>query len=298
MSSPNYKKKLIEEYNILKKQLHDLNENFDQSSDQSSDQSGGIIQGRLIKIPQREVAITNDDKNKIKDVTYIIPKNTLLFRAVEDYKDDLFGIKIKEKSCIPFNYNVFFYFDPYTIDLIPKWFSKFKKIDVYATNEDTVVLNLNIRNLNRGTRWSENPVIENCNIPKDICVTGRDYDPCLKKEFIKKNNNIYGYITMGRSDSQMFRENIKKANKEVAQTVHKIKSHKNEIGPAELGLYPLKNRKPEDIYINVKDQDKFLNSNKYVYRHITTLVRNPNIIRNFMQKHAADRKEGYFFIYK
>jgi hypothetical protein len=67
---------------------------------------------------------------------------------------------------------------------------------------------------------------------------------------------------MGRSDSQMFRENIKKASKEVAETVHKIKSHKNEIGPAELGLYPLKNRKGEDVYINVKNQDEFLKSNQ------------------------------------
>ena len=282
MSNSELKNKLIEEYNNLRREL---------------EQSGGIIQNRLIKIPQRTVSITYDN-NKLRELTFTIPKNTLLFRVVDNYKDDLFGVKLDNKSCIPFNYNVFFYFDPYTIDFIPKWYSKFKKIEVYATNEDLLVFNLVTKYYNRGSRWSENAVIENCDLDKNTCITGRGYDPCLKKEFINKNKDIYGYITMGRSDSIMFRDNIKKSDKNEIKNVHIIKSYSGEKGPAELGLYPLKKRSGNDVYIDPTDQDNFMKKNEYTYRHITTLIRNSNIIKNFMDKHALDRKEGYFYMYK
>jgi len=282
MSNSELKNKLIDEYNKLRREL---------------EQSGGIIQNRLIKIPQRTVSITYDN-NKLRELTFTIPKNTLLFRVVENYKDDLFGVKLDNKSCIPFNYNVFFYFDPYTIDFIPKWFSKVRKLEIYATNEDLLVFHLNTKHFNRGTRWSDNPVIENCNKPKNTCVTGREYDPCLKNDFIEKNMDISGYITMGRSDSEIFRQNIKNHNKDEIKNVHLMKSYTGEKGPAELSLYPLKNRINKDIYIDFKDQEKFLKNNVYNYRHITTIIRNSNIIKNFMKQHSKDGKDGYFYIYK
>ena len=74
MSNSKLKNKLIEEYNKLRNEY---------------EQSGGIIQNRLIKIPQRSVSITYDN-NKLRELTFTIPKNTLLFRTVENYKDDLF----------------------------------------------------------------------------------------------------------------------------------------------------------------------------------------------------------------
>jgi hypothetical protein len=282
MSNSELKEKLKKEYYKLKKEL---------------ELSGGIVQNRVINIPQRSVAITYDN-NKLREITFTIPKNTLLFRTVDNYKDDLFGIKQDDKLCIPYNYNVFFYFDPYTIDFIPKWFSNIKKIEVYATNHDLLIFNLVTKYYNRGTRWSENAVIENCDIDKNACGNGRAYDPCLKKKFIDKNNDIYGYITMGRSDSKIFRDNIKNSNKNEIKNVHIIKSYNGEKGPAELALYPLKNRKSKDVYIDPNNQDKFMESNEYNYRHITTLIRNPSIIKNFMEKHAGDRPEGYFYSYK
>jgi hypothetical protein len=282
MSNSELKEKLKKEYNKLIKEL---------------ELYGGIVQNRLINIPQRSVSITYDN-NKLREITFTIPKNTLLFRAVDNYKDDLFGIKQDDKLCIPYNYNVFFYFDPYTIDFIPKWYDNTKKIEVYVTNHDLLVFNLVTKYYNRGTRWSENAVIENCDIDKNACGNGRSYDPCLKKNFIDKNNDIYGYITMGRSDSKIFRDNIKNSKKNEIKNVHIIKSYNGEKGPAELALYPLKNRKSKDVYIDPNNQDKFLESNEYNYRHITTLIRNESIIKNFMEKHAADRPEGYFYTYK
>jgi len=279
MSNSESKKKLIKEYYKLQQQL------------------GGIIQSRLIKIPQRSISITHDN-NKLRELTFTIPKDTLLFRTVDNQKDDLFGVRMDNKTCIPFNYNVFFYFDPYTIDFIPKWFANIKKIEVYATNQDILVFNLLTKYYNRGSRWSENAVIENCDVVKDACGSGRGYDPCLKKEFINKNKDIHGYITMGRSDSKMFRDNIKNSNKSDIKNVHIVKSFTGEKGPAELGLYPLKNRSGNDVYIDKEEQDKFIKNNDYIYRHVKTLIRNPIIIKDFMNEKAIDRKEGYFYTYK
>jgi hypothetical protein len=121
MSNSELKNKLIEEYNKLREQF------------------GGYIQNRIVKLPDKVIPIT-DDNNKLRELTFTIPKNTLLFRVVDNYKTDLFGVNLDNKSCIPFNYNIFFYFDPYTIDFIPQWYKNTKKIEVYATNED--ILNL------------------------------------------------------------------------------------------------------------------------------------------------------------
>ena len=51
-------------------------------------------------------------------------------------------------------------------------------------------------------------------------------------------------------------------------------------------------------YKDRKDQEKFLKNNVYNYRHITTIIRNSNIIKNFMKEHSKDGKDGYFYIYK
>jgi len=254
---------------------------------------------KLIKIKDDHIYQTTDN-NKLREFTVVIPKDTLLFRMVDNQNDDFYGIKLNKdsNSCIPYNYNVFFYFDPYTFDFIPEWFKNYKKIEVYAINEDILIFNLLSKAYNRGTRYWKNSVIERCDINKNACGTGREYDPCFKTEFIKNNPDIYGYITMGKSDSKKFMDNIKKADKNKTKNVHIVKSFKGYKGIPEIALYPLINRDIKNIYINNNDSEKFLNSNKYVYRHITTLERNPKIIEEFIKDHTTNGKYGFFFNYK
>jgi len=252
---------------------------------------------KFIKIKDDHIYQTTDN-NKLREFTVVIPKDTLLFRMVDNKNDDFFGIKVNDNSCIPYNYNVFFYFDPYTFDFIPEWFENYKKIEVYATTEDILIFNLLSKAYNRGTRYWKNSVIERCDINKEACGNGREYDPCFKKEFIKKNPDIYGYITMGKSDSKKFMNNIKNADKDLTKNVHIVKSFKGQKGIPEIALYPLINRDIKNTYINKNNSDKFLNSNKYVYRHVTTLERNPKVIDEFIKNHTTNGKYGFFFNYK
>lgn len=254
---------------------------------------------KLIKIPDNHIHHTTDNK-KLREFTVVIPKDTLLFRMVDNYRDDFLGVKLNNNLCIPYNYNVFFYFDPYTFDFIPHWFDNYKEIEIYATNQDILIFNLLSKSYNRGTRYFENAVIEKCDLNKEACGNGRDYDPCFKKEFIKNNPDIYGYITMGKSDSKVFMDNLKKADKNKTKNVHIVKSFKGYKGTPEVALYPLMNRSTKNILINNnnEDQDKFFNSNKYIYRHITTLRRESKTIDEFMKKHSTNGKYGFFFNYK
>jgi hypothetical protein len=104
----------------------------------------------------------------------IIPKNTLLFRVVLDQITDFIGIPlpgnkyendtyVTEKYVIYPQHNVFFYFSPYIADMIPKYFSEFKKLYVYVTTHDLINVSLiSSYKYTRRIKYSKNDFMTGC----------------------------------------------------------------------------------------------------------------------------------------
>ena len=61
-----------------------------------------------------------------------LPEGTLLFRVVPDKSTDFTGVKVEDGSyCIPPQYNVFFYFDPFTAEIFPEYLGMIATVEVY-----------------------------------------------------------------------------------------------------------------------------------------------------------------------
>ena len=255
----------------------------------------------------------------------IIPKNTLLFRVVLDQITDFVGIPlpgnkyendtyVTEKYVIYPQQNVFFYFSPYIVDLIPKWFSNFKKLYVFVTTHDLINVSLiSTYKYTRRIKYSKNDIMISCDkidnklikqnssselaLPS-IEIKGRYYDPCFTNNFLNKHNNVNGWISTAITDAAETIKNFNKNKEKYTKYTKFIQNKVNTIGPPEIALYPLKDRVNTNIVIDADKIDSFINSNTYNYQLIKTFDRNYTTIQKWMDKHAVINENKFYFTYK
>ena len=218
-------------------------------------------------------------KKKVDLIT--IPKNTLLFRVVEDWKSDFQGVKVSGEYCVPPQYSVFFYFDPFTGGISKHW-QGIKDIQVYKTTSPLKVVSLiSPSKLNRGSRMTKGKVIKSCNKTRKSCLKGRDYDPCFDDDFLEKNPSIVGSIGLGRSDTLKTNQEIENGLlTDVKDFIHNVKDKRDIRGPPELSLYPFRKRKSKDV----KDVD--MEKEEYNYERMESLPRNKGALKDFLAKNA------------
>jgi hypothetical protein len=232
-----------------------------------------------------------------------IPKNTLLFRVVDDQNTDFAGIKIdEEKYCINPQYNVFFYFSPFVVDIIPKWYKDFKKIYIYVLTEDIYNISLiTDKNITRTMRFDNNQFILSCDKINNEIIKGKTYDICLSNEFIENNKNIAGWISISSSDSFMAIKNLMDDTNKYTRYIKYMKFCKDKrdiIGPPEIALYPLKQRSNKNIITNKKDVKEFINNNNFNYKLIDVLDRKYDIIKQWLDNNIIINNDKFYFTYK
>jgi hypothetical protein len=231
-------------------------------------------------------------KKKVKVIT--IPKDTLLFRVVADYKRDFQGVNIDGSYCIPVQYNVFFYFNPFAVDALPEFYEKHKEIQVYKTTAPLKIISLiSPSDLSRGNRMTKGKVIKSCNQTRKSCKPGRESDACFDDDFLQKNPSIVGWIGIGRSDSIQINKEIETGElQNVKEFIHLVKDKRNIKGPPELALYPLKSRQADDV----KNID--IASSEYNYERIKSLPRNHEVLIDFLNNNATRVKGKWYYTYK
>jgi hypothetical protein len=228
---------------------------------------------------------------KNKKVTLVtIPKNTLLFRVVEDSDTDFKGVKVKGSYCVPPQYNVFFYFDPFTGGASKHWVNV-KDIQVYKTTAPLKIVSLiSPSKINRGSRMTKGKVIKSCNKTRKSCLKGRDYDPCFDEDFLEKNPSIVGSIGLGRSDTLKTNKEIENGVlSDVKEFIHTVKDMRGIEGPPELALYPFRKRYSEDV------NDPDVNNEQYNYEKVESLPRNKEALKNFLAERAEHVTRKWYY---
>jgi hypothetical protein len=227
-------------------------------------------------------------KNKVSLIT--IPKDTLLFRVVEDWTTDFKGVKVNGYYCVPPQYNVFFYFDPFTGGASKHW-EKIKDIQVYKTTAPLKIVSLiSPSKINRGSRMTKGKVIKSCNKTRKSCLKGRDYDPCFDEDFLQKNPSIVGSIGLGRSDTLKTNKEIENGLlTDVKDYIHVVKDMRGIEGPPELALYPFRKRYSDEV----KDAD--MEKEDYNYERVETLPRNKDAIKDFLAKNAERVTRKWYY---
>jgi len=222
-----------------------------------------------------------------------IPKGTLLFRAVRHSEGDFSGADVSPgKRCIPKNYNVFFYMNPFVPEIHPE-LSKVPNVDVYETPHDLKVVSM-VRPspYSRGShhKSGEFPMIS-CDQIKDTCLKGRDYDPCFKDEFLETFPDIHGWVAVGRSDSKKLLDAMKKGD--VPKDVHLVKDQRGVEGAMELALYPLRKREMDNVYI--EHPVDWTAKHEFNYKHVATLKRNCSDRKEFLATRTSyDADTGFY----
>lgn len=246
----------------------------------------GRIKRCVKNLPHKTMEVVEFNGQKIRLMK--LPKDTLLFRAVQHSESDFVGANVSsDKLCIPVNYNVFFYASPFVVDGI-HWFDDgFPNVDVYKTpHELTVVSMINPSTMSRSSRNDKGQnVIEPCSEQK-ACLKGREYDPCFKHAFLKKFPNVHGWVALTAADSREVLNAIKQRKLD-AKDIPLVEDSRKVRGPMEVALYPLKTRSLEDVFIDHPVQWKASNQGEYNYEHVTTLKRHCADRAEFMAKHAT-----------
>jgi hypothetical protein len=254
----------------------------------------------------------NKNKHMLNNIpTITVPKNTLLFRVVNEPVTDYAGVKLTHdivndiyndkvnSYCIPKEYNVFFYTSPFIVDGLPQWFSSFKTIEVYAVNYDIKILSM-IGNskYNRSIRTTDNGVATSCNKITDSCLkSGRYYDLCLTEQLIKSRSDVLGWTAITKNDAKKFMKEYDNFDQDVKKYVQVGKDNRGVVGPVEIALYPLKKRKDNNVFIS--DVDTWLKQkDNFNYRHIITLDRDKKKIIEFMDRYAELNENTKFYEYK
>jgi hypothetical protein len=222
-----------------------------------------------------------------------IPKGTLLFRAVRHSEGDFSGADVSPgKRCIPKNYNVFFYMNPYVPEIHPE-LAKVPNVDVYETPHDLKVVSM-VRPspYSRGShRKTDTFAMIACDQIKDTCLKGREYDPCFKDEFLEMFPDVHGWVAVGRSDSKKLLEAMKKGD--VPKDIHLVKDQRGVEGAMELALYPLREREMDNVYIEHPVDWKA--RHEFNYKHVATLKRNCSDRDDFLGTRAVYNGESGFY---
>jgi hypothetical protein len=228
-----------------------------------------------------------------------IPKGTLLFRVVPEKQSDLTGVSVGNKTCIPPQYNVFFYFNPFVTESQPRWYESIKTMEVYQLEKDVkVVLLLQPSPHTRGdsrykTKKAKTFMIT-CNKTRKSCLKGRPYDPCFEEGFIKKFPDVVGYIGVGRNDSLELKAYMKTSLQPVIDYIQIAEDARGVTGTPELVLYPLQERNLKDIVIS--NPDEWIQTQHFNYKHLQSLPHNQKDLLNFIQNHTTrDQTTGYYY---
>jgi hypothetical protein len=227
-----------------------------------------------------------------------IPKGTLLFRVVPDKEDDFTGVSVGTKKCIPPQYNVFFYFNPFVTESQPRWYESIKTIEVYELEKDVkVVLLLKPSPHTRGdSRYKSKKTktfMITCNKTRKSCLKGRPYDPCFEDGFIKQFPSVVGYIGVGRNDSLELKAYMKTSLKPVINYIQMAEDTRGVTGSPELVLYPLQHRNTKDILI--ENTEEWKQSQHFNYKHLQSLPHNQKALVEFVQQHTTrDQITGYY----
>jgi hypothetical protein len=222
-----------------------------------------------------------------------IPKGTLLFRAVRHSEGDFSGADVSPgKRCIPKNYNVFFYMNPYVPEIHPE-LSRVPNVDVYETPHDLKVVSM-VRPspYSRGSHYKTDkfPMIS-CDQVKDTCLKGREYDPCFKDEFLETFPDVHGWVAVGRSDSKKLLDAMKKGD--VPKDIHLVKDSRGVEGAMEMALYPLRKREMDNVYIEHPTDWKA--RHEFNYKHVATLKRNCADRKDFLATRTTyDAETGFY----
>ena len=238
--------------------------------------------------------------------TLIIPKGTLLFRATDDEEKDFTGpVTFPGETCVPYNYNVFFYTNPFVVDALD-WFKDLKYVKAYVTLHDVrIVSMINPSNkFNRSSRDTAKFPLAKCETIKDTCIEKNDElrkaqatNPCFKKDFIENETDIHGWIAIAKEDADKFKANKGKIKADVAV----VEDSRGVKGPAEIALYPLKNREAKDIVLRYPDD--FRAGQSFNYKTIANLKRDCSLgsyneRARFLSQHAQYDAETKLFKYK
>ena len=226
----------------------------------------------------------------------VIPRGTVLFRAVEYPESDFTGADVRPgKRCIPSNYNVFFYTNPFVVDGI-RWFQKgYPTVTAYQVVHDLrIVLLVKPSPFSRSTRHEKNAFILSCDKVKDMCIEGREYDPCFRQDFLEHNRNVHGFAAVAGADSRDLSDAIRKGT--VSKNQLKLfKDERNFDGPLELAIYPLNTRSLEDVFIEHPVEWKTAHMEQYNYMPIVNLRRNCADRQNFIDMYTSYNETTGFF---
>lgn len=227
-----------------------------------------------------------------------IQKGTLLFRVVPHKEDDFTGVSIGDKKCIPPQYNVFFYFNPFITESQPRWYEFIKSMEVYELEKDVKVVLLlkpspDTRGDSRYKTTKTKTFMVTCNKTRKSCLKGRPYDPCFEDGFIKKFPDVVGYIGVGRNDSLELKAYMKTTLKPVIDYIQIAEDRRGVTGTPELVLYPLQHRNQKDILI--ENPDEWMKTQKFNYKHLKSLPQNQKDLREFIDQHTVrDQTTGYY----
>jgi hypothetical protein len=228
-----------------------------------------------------------------------IPKGTLLFRVVPDKEDDFTGVSIGNKKCIPPQYNVFFYFNPFVTESQPRWYESIKTMEVYELEKDIKVVLLlkpspDTRGDSRYKTTKTKTFMVPCNKTRKSCLKGRPYDPCFEEGFIKKFPNVVGYIGVGRNDSLELKAYMKTSLKPVIDYIQIAEDRRGVTGTPELVLYPLQERNLKDILIS--NPDEWIQTQHFNYKHLKSVPHNQKDLLNFINNNTTrDQTTGYYY---
>jgi hypothetical protein len=228
-----------------------------------------------------------------------LPIDTLIFRVVPDKSTDFTGVKVEDGSyCIPPQYNVFFYFDPFTAEIFPEYLGTIPTIEVYKLKHPVKVVSMiSPSNLTKAQRLTGKSVVKSCNKTRRSCLKGKEYDACLSETFIAKYPDIVGWVGIGRSDSNRLLKELKSGVLEDKKDfIHLVRDNRGVKGSPELALYPLTERQINDI--NIDNPSEWMKNQDFNFEHVTTLNRNKDTLINFLNNNATHVKGKWYYTYK
>jgi len=233
-----------------------------------------------------------------KILTMTLPKNMLLFRFAQKPEDDFHGVELEDgKHCLTPTYNVFFYASPFVNKLSLPQHTKEKQIHVYLLNHDVEVVQLfKPSKYTRGHRHAKRAFIKNCNKTKRLCLPrqARQSDPCFTETVIKKYPKLGGLVGFPIVDARMLQRKIEenKISKSNLKYIKFVEDANGVKSAPEIVLHPLTKR-PSGELITTKE-DKLDNN----YRILTTLSVENAELKKFMEDHAVNNPDTFFYTYK